>query len=612
MASFSDIYSPLKRRVTSPMSMAQDGRMSPDAPPMESISDSESTKGHPQPASNNNYASLPPLSPTTRQKYRRFFRKPNYISMSVLLLLVAGVSFIINVHYFDSQQQNNQHHGHKKNGIPFEHGQVKRAIELSDTQHMFVPSKRELFLRHPSSNTIKFYPLTMKESVVSLPSWNLHMPDSNEVIKLGGITVSLDSGVVVNSFHGRVQGNNHNGYAEEFNTKVDDNSLSSNVENASSQDDKVHSLTTTETAAWDPDQECIPMADWQTTFKPSCNSVHEMDMPFLLNKDAYSLVSEKGFWRNAWKVDMKVAENGMSPMSNIVIKSLKYYHEPNFETFELNRVDGVSMEQLTHSQYITDIYGYCGTTSLQEFAGAGSLDTFLRELDPIGKLEQAAWVAQGIADIHEIGKKKGSDAVSTSSVSNKTDITASLIHNDINLGNILMGYRDGKRVPLINDFNIAIFRKKDASTGAPCRFRGLFFNPQWMAPEQMYTNDREDELSIGFLNEKIDVYALGNILHFVAVGQPPWKFNGRKRAKEIGLEYYQKKKAEWDVHITMSKLKGMKPKIPDEVKHSEDPSIQAVLNAMYRCYRSDPDNRSSAREIADYLTDKFLALNRKQ
>ncbi len=81
---------------------------------------------------------------------------------------------------------------------------------------------------------------------------------------------------------------------------------------------------------------------------------------------------------------MKVAENGMSPISNIVIKSLKYIHEPNFETFELNRVDGVSMEQLqlTHSQYITDIYiyGYCGTTSLQEFAGAGSLGLFYESL----------------------------------------------------------------------------------------------------------------------------------------------------------------------------------------------------------------------------------------
>ena len=60
----------------------------------------------------------------------------------------------------------------------------------------------------------------------------------------------------------------------------------------------------------------------------------------------------------------------------------------------------------------------------------GSLGPFLRKLDPIGKLEQAAWLAQGIADIHEIGKKKGIDDVSTSTSTFVSNITASLIHND--------------------------------------------------------------------------------------------------------------------------------------------------------------------------------------
>jgi len=528
--------------------------------------------------------------------------------MSILFLLAAGVPFMVHQHYLESNQ-----HEHKIDGPPLEQGQFKRVLKLNtqDNKDLFVPRKSGQLLRHPSSssssNKIKFHPFTKRDSGILLPRWNLLMPDSKETIKLGdGITVSLKSGIVRNAVSGRVQDSSED--VTELNTK--DNNMPSGDENTSSREDKVLSPTT-ETAAWDPDQECIPMADWQTTFNPSCNSVHEMDMPFLLNKEAYSLVSEKGFWRNAWKVDMNVAENGMSPVSNIVIKSLKYIHKPNFETFELNRVDGVSMEQLTHSRYITDIYGYCGTTSLQEFAGAGDLGTFLLELDPVEKLGMASWVAAGMADIHEIGKKNAND-VGYASVSNNAAITASLIHNDINMDNILMGYRDGKKVPLINDFNIAIFRKKDATTGAPCRFRGLFFNPQWMAPEQMYSKDRQDGLSIGFLDEKIDVYALGNILHFVAVGRSPWKFNGRKRAKQIGLAYYQKKKAEWDVHITTSKLKGVKPKIPDEVKNSDDPIIQAVLNAMNRCYRSDPNVRPSAREIADYLKDQFLALERKQ
>lgn len=31
-----------------------------------------------------------------------------------------------------------------------------------------------------------------------------------------------------------------------------------------------------------------------------------------------------------------------------------------------------------------------------------------------------------------------------------------------------------------------------------------------------------------------------------------------------------------------------------------------------QCYRSNPDMRSSAREIADYLSDEYVALRRKQ
>ena len=615
------VHSPLKRRavwggddqiITPSMTMAHVRCMTPDTPPhyLESTPDSESTKGHPKQVNNNSHVLS---SSHMRQKYRIFFR-PNYILMSILLLLSAGVPFIVHLHYLESNNQRE----HKMDSPPlFERGQLKRVMmELDNTQQqneedLFVPSKKGHFLRrNPTSNKLKFYPFTKRDNGIPLPQWNLLMPDSKDTIKLDdGITVSLKNSIVRNKVSGRVQDNSED--ATELNTK-DENGLSGD-ENTSSQVDNMLS-SSTETAAWDPDQECIPMADWQTRFHPSCNSVHEMDMPTLLNQKAYSLVSDKGFWRNAWNVDMNVAENGMSPVSNIVIKSLKYIHNPNYETFELNRVDGVSMEQLSHSQHITDIYGYCGTTSLQEFAGAGSLDTYLRELQPIEKLRVAAWIAAGMADIHEMGEKKGNNDVgySPSVSNNSTTVTASLIHNDINLGNILMGYRDGKRVPLINDFNIAIFRKKDASTGASCRFRGLFFNPQWMAPEQMSTIDREDGLSIGFLNEKIDVYALGNILHFVAVGQPPWKFQGRKRAKKIGEEYYQKKKAEWDVHITRSKLKGVKPKIPDEVKNSDDPSIQALLNAMYWCYRSDPDARLSAREIAEYLNGNFLALDRNK
>ena len=422
------------------------------------------------------------------------------------------------------------------------------------------------------------------------PPWKLSLPNSKETIKLDDMTVSL---------HGMRLLHNGGGSARSIHTSHVPHRLGDILQptpkddanpnaNSSSQDDSQPSGPN-EAAYLDPEQDCVPMGDWQTTFKPTCNSLHEMDMTFLLNEEVYSLVSDQGFWRDAWNVDMKVSENGMSPVSNIVIKSLKYIHDPNEEMFELNRVDGVSLEHLTQSRYITDIYGYCGTTSLQEFAG-GSFGGYLEKLSSLQKLFMAAFLAAGVADVHEIGNNNNAIAANI----------PSLIHNDINMGNILLGEQDGEVVPLLHDFNIAIFRKKDAATGESCRLRSRFYKGQWYAPEQMkmFPNGEEEEYSVSFIDEKIDVYALGNILYKIAVGKSPWKYN--YDTNEIGPKQEE--------GIRKAKLKGRKPRVPDEIKKSDDPSIQALLEAMDRCYRNDPDVRASAREVADYLSGETVAI----
>lgn len=84
----------------------------------------------------------------------------------------------------------------------------------------------------------------------------------------------------------------------------------------------------------------------------------------------------------------------------------------------------------------------------------------------------AMWVAEGVADVHAVDYSK-----SKKEEANKT-MVPTLIHNDINMDNVLLGKRDGVEVPLLNDYNIAVFRKKDPRTDQPCLFRGRFANPQ--------------------------------------------------------------------------------------------------------------------------------------
>jgi len=66
-----------------------------------------------------------------------------------------------------------------------------------------------------------------------------------------------------------------------------------------------------QTVVWENDTECVLMSEWQNTFHPTCNSLHEMDVSSLLHSSAFSLVSSKGHWRNAWKVNItRVDPNG--------------------------------------------------------------------------------------------------------------------------------------------------------------------------------------------------------------------------------------------------------------------------------------------------------------
>jgi len=116
------------------------------------------------------------------------------------------------------------------------------------------------------------------------------------------------------------------------------------------------------------------------------------------------------------------------------------------------------MNQLTTSPHIIDIYGFCGMSLITEFAG-GRLVDILHSAGMREKLIIAKQIAQGVHDIHSIDGKEN----------------VSLVHNDINFANIVVG---GRGVPLINDFNIAVLLTKKKATSKHCGFIGRFPNPQ--------------------------------------------------------------------------------------------------------------------------------------
>jgi serine/threonine protein kinase len=316
------------------------------------------------------------------------------------------------------------------------------------------------------------------------------------------------------------------------------------------------------------------MADWQSTFYPTCNEFHAYDTLEALADRDFWMISNKGYWRYAWEVvEHKTKQwtdaswGEYSHDSSIVLRTFKLEHTYEEAFFEDNRVDAIAMERLTKSPYVIKMFGFCGMSVLTEYAGQ-DIGQVVDKLDPIEKLELAKLIAQGVSDVHSIGGE------------------ISLVHNDLNFANVLIGKNHSR--PLLNDFNIAVLMMKRNDTGEACPFTSHFPNPQWRSPEEQVD---EHGLTSTLLTEKIDIYALGNVLYRFAVGHAPWKrTDGLSLNKEQRLEIANLKMKE-----------GALPEVPDEVRNSQEPATVALLSIMRDCYQHRAELRPSAKEIVYQL-----------
>lgn len=246
--------------------------------------------------------------------------------------------------------------------------------------------------------------------------------------------------------------------------------------------------------------------------------------------------------------------------------------------FENSRVDALAMERLTSSPYIINVYAFCAMSVAQEFAGK-EISVLARTLDSASKLRLATQVAQAVADIHSID---GDTA------------QPSLVHNDINLANLVFTNDDR---PVLNDFNIAILLKKHNETGETCPFYFRYRNPQWRSPEeQIYSEEQDLMLEPPLVTEKVDVYALGNVLYRLVVGQSPWKSPFQTKLSPEDKEMVAHLKRE----------NGTLPHIPQSIYNSTDPYIKIMRRAMLQCYRFNPKERPSAQEILSFLRNRTM------
>ena len=369
--------------------------------------------------------------------------------------------------------------------------------------------------------------------------------------------------------------------------------------------------------ATSPTESCVPMQDWQTRSYPTCNELHGLDLYSMLvfeeqqqrssssssehNNHNHTTAAQflgQGWFRQTWQVsntnavfsnsEKKTTKTTMTADQDddnasedaaaaVVLKMLRVERDFLDEYYELHRRDAVAMERLTASPFVVDVYGYCGQSAINELAGYRgifSLETLDRRLrgrtgDEVDlmKLRLATSVAMGLSHIHAGGSHDYEEG------------HAVMVHYDMNPRNIAICA--GGR-PKINDFNIAEFLQMDPVTKKPClTVRSRLHEPWWRAPEEM------DMTHNTFVNEKVDVYALGQILFHILTTHSPWGKMKQERMDEVR----DKVRA------------GTKPLFMDEYVNTTRPAEIAMKEAINRCWETDPTKRATAREVAEHLYD---------
>ena len=298
---------------------------------------------------------------------------------------------------------------------------------------------------------------------------------------------------------------------------------------------------------------CVHQYSWQTSSLPTCNLVHEGNWADEDASEPPKRVNHGG-WVEIWKLP----EWDGNP---IALKSKLYDVDFTKRNFDRYRRDAVCLERLSPSPLILDIYSFCGVTAFIQYCAKGDLDRAIRKRGKnwtaSKKVQIAIQVMDALATVHNVDREG----------------RASFAHTDITTDQYLSVGDDNF---ILNDFNRMRAIGWDKAKDESCGFT-ISNNPgNWRSPEE-YRYDPE--------TEKVDIYSAGNIMYQVLTLQEPFELEGW---------------SEKQVHKAV--MNGDRPHISHSLyRDSDDPKIQALVRAIDLCWKQDPRERPTAREVVDLL-----------
>jgi Protein kinase domain len=375
---------------------------------------------------------------------------------------------------------------------------------------------------------------------------------------------------------------------------------------------------------------CQPQYDWQTKSFPVCNSIHEHSMGgdrmFWKPPTAearhnarrrrlsatkqhqqppaqYRLLAH-GYWRDTWSMDLQ------SPFTGpIAFKTMRYEHHVSEYVLDKQRRDALASDRVQFSDQTIHMYAYCGTSALYEYAPGGDLLQYMdrfetdqewqEQFDSRELLLLAYNVTSALADLHTTEDGHNNNHHHYPRRSSLYPSTA-IVHADFNANQFVAVAPSGdpKKIPhfKLGDFNLARMVYWNVKHNHPCVVQTDGAEGQFRAPEE-YARESK--------TEKLDIYSLGNLMYTIVTGRWPWddfhenKRKRRQRGKSAMTEFKE------------FILAGKRPHVEAELLESKDPNIQAMLKAMDMCWKQDPHDRSSAREIQQFLMP-YLRMDTKK
>jgi len=312
------------------------------------------------------------------------------------------------------------------------------------------------------------------------------------------------------------------------------------------------------------ENDCIPMQSWQTTSFPTCSTIHELDFYSKSRTGEFAFVTSGGY-NDIFSLQDVYRE--IDP--KLAIKILQEGTSYTDRNFDRVRRDGLILERSTKSDYVLDVYGFCGFLVLVPFTEGGNLSRIIYKggkLSSLQKLQYAYEVTAGLAAVHDIDGEK----------------LSAVTQGDLKADQYL--FMDG--MLKIGDFNRGRFlRRNSTAPDTACTYTIGVNDGAYRSPEEYKYLPQ---------TSAIDVWAVGSLMYHILHRYEVWN----------EIQTRDNKEAQRRV------MDGELPKIADKYKKSDDPAIQAILSAIDMCYVYDPEKRAKAWEVSSFLKKKLDKIKR--